>query len=91
MAAPIVGAQLAMVPVAITVGRHADRRGHKPILLAAFASGRALNAIGRGVVAAVGAVARRGRRGEFGALVPVVVATLTRGSERFNATQGAVA
>jgi MFS family permease len=95
MAACIVGAQLVMVPVAVVVGRNADRWGHKPIFLAGFAvlvlrgllytlsDGPAwllfvqlLDGVGAGI---------------FGALFPVVIAAITRGSGRFNAAQGAVA
>jgi MFS family permease len=94
IAACIVGAQLVMVPVAIVVGRYADRWGHKPIFLVGFAvlalrgvlytfsDGAAwllfvqlLDGIGAGI---------------FGALFPVVIAAVTRGSGRFNAAQGAV-
>ena len=91
----IVAAQCVMVPVAILVGRNADDIGRKPIFLCAFAvlavrgvlytfsespadlmSVQALDGIGAGV---------------YGALFPIVVADLTRGSGRFNVAQGAVA
>ncbi len=94
-AACIVGAQLVMVPVAVLVGRHADRWGHRPILLV----GLAVLAL-RGVMYplsdapgwllfvqlldGIGA-------GIFGALLPVVVAAIMRGTGRFNVAQGAVA
>lgn len=95
MSACIVGAQLVMVPTAILVGRHADRWGHKPIFLAAFAvlaargllytlSESAPWLLAVQLLDGVGA-------GIFGALFPVVVASLTRGSGRFNVAQGAVA
>jgi MFS family permease len=95
MSACIVGAQLVMVPVAIVVGRHADRWGHKPIFLAGFAilaargllytvSDAAPWLLAVQLLDGVGA-------GIFGALFPVVVAALTRGSGRFNVAQGAVA
>ena len=95
LAACIVGAQLVMVPVAIIVGRHADRWGHKPIFLAGFAVLAA-----RGVLYTVSDAAPwlllvqlldGIGAGIFGALFPVVVAALTRGSGRFNVAQGAVA
>ena len=95
MAACIVGAQAVMVPVAVLVGRKAEVWGHKPIFLAGFAV-----LVARGLLYVVdyapawllfvqlldgiGA-------GIFGALFPAVVASLTRGSGRFNAAQGAVA
>jgi MFS family permease len=83
------------VPVAILVGRHADRWGRKPIFLAAFGvlalrgflfsltdnpyllvAVQCLDGVGAGI---------------FGALFPVVVADLTRGTGRFNVSQGAIA
>ncbi|MBB4153315.1 MFS family permease [Sphingomonas jinjuensis] len=95
IAACIVGAQLVMVPVAILVGRFADRIGHKPILIAGFAVLALRGALytlsndpwwllGVQLLDGVGA-------GIFGALLPVVVAAVTRGSGRFNVAQGAVA
>ena len=95
LAACIVGAQLVMVPVAVLVGRFADRVGHKPIFLAGFA----ILAL-RGVLYTLGDDAAwllfvqlldGIGAGIFGALFPVVVAALTRGSGRFNVAQGAVA
>ncbi len=95
VAACIVGAQLVMVPVAILMGKFADRWGHRPVLLV----GLAVLAL-RGVLYTlsnapgwllfvqlldgVGA-------GIFGALLPVIVAAITRGTGRFNVAQGAVA
>ncbi len=94
-AACIVAAQLMMVPVAMIVGRKADDWGRKPIMIAGFAvlalrgflytlsqdawwlvAVQALDGIGAGI---------------FGALFPVIVADLTKGSGRFNVAQGAVA
>lgn len=90
----ILAAQLVMVPVAILVGRKADRWGRKPFFLAAFVilsirgvlytvtddatwllAVQALDGIGAGI---------------FGALFPIVVADLTRGTGRFNVAQGAI-
>jgi MFS family permease len=90
----ILAAQLVMVPVAIVVGRKADSWGRKPIFLVAFAvltirgvlytvsdnpvwllTVQALDGVGAGI---------------FGALFPIVIADLTRGSGRFNVAQGAV-
>jgi MFS family permease len=84
-----------MVPVAIFVGRHAHRIGTKPIMLAAFAvlalravlytfSNNAYWLVGVQALDGIGA-------GIYGALFPVVIADLTRGSGRFNVSQGAVA
>jgi MFS family permease len=93
-AACIVAAQLVMVPVAIVVGRNTQRWGTKPIFLVAFTflavrgalytlsdnpwwlvSVQALDGIGAGI---------------FGALFPVIVADLSKGSGRFNVSQGIV-
>jgi MFS family permease len=87
-------AQVVMIPVALLVGRKADVWGRKPIFLAGFAvlavrgvlytvsdapawlvAVQALDGIGAGV---------------FGALFPVVVADLVRGTGRYNVAQGAV-
>ena len=91
----IVAAQCVMVPVAMTVGAKADHWGRKPIFLAAFGvlalrgvlytlsdspsylvAVQCLDGIGAGI---------------YGALFPIVVADLTRGTGRFNVSQGAVA
>ncbi|MCE4225446.1 MFS transporter [Methylobacterium sp. C25] len=91
----IVAAQLVMVPVAVFVGAKADMIGRKPIFLAAFGflairgvlyvfsdnpfwlvAVQCLDGIGAGI---------------YGALFPLVVADLTRGTGRFNVAQGAVA
>ncbi len=94
IAACIVGAQLVMVPVAIVVGRHADVWGHKPIILTGFAVLAARGVLytlsdapawllGVQLLDGIGA-------GIFGALFPVIIASLTRGTGRFNVSQGAV-
>jgi MFS family permease len=94
-AACIVAAQLVMVPVAVTVGRNVDRWGRKPLFLVAFAvlAGRgALYTVSNDPWWLVGVQALDGvGAGIFGALFPVVIADLTRGSGRFNVAQGAVA
>ncbi|MDN3567138.1 MFS transporter [Paeniroseomonas aquatica] len=91
----IVAAQCVMVPVAMLVGARADAWGRKPIFLVAFGV-LALRGLlytffdspwwllGVQLLDGVGA-------GIFGALFPVVVADLTRGTGRFNVSQGAVA
>ena len=95
MSACVVAAQLVMVPVAIVVGRRADVWGRKPI----FAVGLAVLAF-RGtmyplsdhpawlvsvqLLDGVGA-------GIYGAIFPLVVADLTRGTGHFNISQGAIA
>lgn len=92
MASCIIAAQLVMLPVALLVGRTADRLGRKPIFLAAFAilplravlytlSDDSAWLIGVQLLDGVGA-------GIFGALAPLVIADVTRGTGRFNLAQG---
>ncbi len=93
-AASAVAAQSVMVPVAALVGARADAWGRKPLLLAAFAALALRGAlytlsdntawlIGVQLLDGVGA-------GLMGALFPIVVADLTRGSGHFAAAQGVV-
>src|SRR5579875_1482080 len=95
MSACIVAAQLIMLPIALLVGHRADRWGRKPILLVGFGilpiravlytvSNAAPWLIGVQLLDGVGA-------GIFGAITPLVVADLMRGTGRFNLAQGAVA
>jgi MFS family permease len=95
MSVCIVAAQIVMVPVALLVGHKADTWGRKPIFAAALAvlalrgalyplsdnpywlvSVQLLDGVGAGI---------------FGALFPLVVADLTRGTGHFNVSQGAIA
>lgn len=95
MAGCIVAAQLVMVPVAYITGQKADDWGRKPIFLVGFAilalrgflyplsddpywliSVQLLDGVGAGI---------------FGALFPLIVADITRGTGRFNVSQGAIA
>ena len=95
MSVCIIAAQVVMVPVAMLVGRKADVWGRKPIFAAALAvlairgalyplsenpywlvSVQLLDGVGAGI---------------FGALFPLVVADLTRGTGHFNISQGAIA
>lgn len=91
----IVAAQFVMVPVAVFVGAKADAIGRKPIFLAAFGvlaargvlytlSDNPFWLVGVQLLDGIGA-------GIYGALFPVIVADLTRGTGRFNVSQGAVA
>ena len=93
-AACAIAAQLVMAPTAALAGARADAWGRRPLLLAAFAalalrgvlytvSDHPVWLIGVQLLDGVGA-------GLIGALFPVVVADLTRGSGHFAATQGAV-
>jgi MFS family permease len=95
MSACIVAAQLVMVPVAIVTGRNADAWGRKPMFGAALAvlalrgalyplSDHPYWLVGVQLLDGVGA-------GIFGALFPLVVADLTRGTGHFNVSQGAIA
>lgn len=94
MSVCIVAAQIVMVPMAMLVGANADRWGRKPLFLAGFAilpirgalytlSNNAYWLVGVQLLDGVGA-------GIFGALFPLVVADLTRGTGRFNVSLGAI-
>lgn len=91
----IVAAQLVMVPVAVVVGRNVDTWGRKPLFLVAFgvlAARGALYTMSNDPWWLVGVQALDGvGAGIFGALFPVVIADLTKGTGRFNVSQGAVA
>ena len=95
MSGCIIAAQMIMLPIAVLVGRHADGWGRKPILLIGFGilpiraalytlsnasawllSVQLLDGIGAGV---------------WGAITPLVIADLTRGSGHYNLAQGGVA
>ncbi len=95
MSVCIVAAQLVMVPVAMLVGAKADIWGRKPIFAVALAvlalrgvlypfSDNPYWLVGVQLLDGVGA-------GIFGALFPLVVADLTRGTGHFNVSQGAIA
>jgi MFS family permease len=94
MSGCIVAAQVVMVPMAILVGRKADIWGRKSLFLAGLAilslrgflyplsndrfwlfAVQSLDGVGAGL---------------YGALFPLIVADLTRGTGRFNLAQGAV-
>lgn len=94
MSGCIVAAQLVMIPMAMLVGAKADTWGRKPIFLACFLilpirgflytlSDDAVWLIAVQSLDGVGA-------GIFGALFPLVVADLTRGTGHFNVSQGAI-
>jgi MFS family permease len=91
----IIAAQLVMLPIALLVGRKANTWGRKPIFLVGFAilpirallytlSDNSVWLIGVQLLDGVGA-------GIFGALAPLVIADITRGTAHFNVAQGAVA
>ena len=94
MSACIVAAQIIMVPMAMLVGAKADAWGRKPLFLIALLvltirgclyplSDHAYWLVGVQLLDGVGA-------GIYGALFPVIVADLMRGTGRFNVAQGAV-
>jgi MFS family permease len=95
MSSCIVAAQLVMLPIALLVGRTADNWGRKPLFLAGFAilpiraalytlSDNSLWLIGVQLLDGIGA-------GVFGALTPLVIADIMRGTGRYNLAQGAIA
>ena len=95
MSACVIAAQLVMLPMAVIVARYADRLGRKPLCLAAFAilpirgvlytlSNDPFWLVGVQILDGVGA-------GLFGALTPIFLADLTRGTGHYNLSQGAVA
>jgi MFS family permease len=95
MSACIVAAQAVMLPMALLVGAKADAWGRKPIFLAAFAilpirgvlytlSDDRSWLVGVQLLDGIGA-------GIFGALAPLVVADLMRGTGRYNVSLGAIA
>ena len=93
MAACIIIAQFVMVPMAILVGRSADAWGRKPMFLAGFAVlpvRGVLFALSHGPLAVLSIQVLDGvGAGIFGALFPVVVADLTKGTGRYNLALGA--
>jgi MFS family permease len=95
MSSCIIAAQLIMLPVALAVGRTADRIGRKPILLVGFGvlpvrallytfSNNTAWLIAVQLLDGVGA-------GIFGAITPLLIADVMRGTGRYNLAQGAVA
>lgn len=93
-AACAIAAQAVMVPAAALAGGRADLWGHKPLLMAAFVAlsvRGVLYTLSDNAAWLVGVQLLDGvAAGLTGALFPVVVADLTRGSGHFNAAQGAV-
>ncbi len=95
MSVCIVAAQVVMVPVAALVGHKADVWGRKPIFavaLGVLALRGALYPLSDNPYWLVGVQLLDGvGAGIFGALFPLVVADLTRGTGHFNVSQGAIA
>jgi hypothetical protein len=93
-AASAIAAQSVMVPVAALAGARADVWGRKPLLLAAFialALRGALYTLSDNTAWLIAVQLLDGvGAGLIGALFPVVVADLTRGSGHFAAAQGVV-
>ena len=95
MSSCIIAAQLVMLPIALLVGRTADSWGRKPLFLAGFAilpiravlytlSNNSFWLIGVQLLDGIGA-------GIFGALTPLVIADIMRGTGRYNLALGAIA
>ncbi len=91
----MVAAQGVMVPIAILVGRNADRLGRRPIFLIAFTvlpirsalyvvSNNAFWLMSVQLLDGVGA-------GVYEALTPLLIADIMRGTGRYNLAQGAIA
>ena len=88
----MVAAQGVMLPIAILVGRNADSWGRRPIFLVAFAVlpiRAALYVLSDNAFWLIGVQLLDG--GVYGALTPLVIADIMRGSGRYNLAQGAVA
>ena len=94
MSACIVAAQIVMVPMAMLVGAKADAWGRKPLFLIALLilpirgtlytfSENDYWLVGVQLLDGVGA-------GIYGAIFPIIVADLMRGTGRFNIAQGVV-
>jgi MFS family permease len=86
MSACIVAAQAVMVPMAMLVGRKADVWGRKPLSLRGFLYPLSDNRYWLFAVQSLDGVGA----GLYGALFPLIVADLTRGTGHFNLAQGAV-
>jgi len=95
MSSCIIAAQMVMLPIAVLVGRTADSWGRKPLFLVGFGilpiravlytlSNNSFWLVGVQLLDGVGA-------GIFGALAPLVIADVMRGTGRFNLAQGLVA
>ncbi|HZC97171.1 MAG TPA: MFS transporter [Bradyrhizobium sp.] len=95
MSACIIAAQMVMLPIAMLAGRTADTWGRKPLFLGGFAilpvrallytlSDNSFWLIGVQLLDGIGA-------GIFGALTPLVVADIMRGTGRYNLALGAIA
>lgn len=93
MSALIVTAQAVMVPMSILVGHRADKWGRKAIFLAGFAAlpirGVLFSVVTDPYLVVAVQVLDGVGAGIFGALFPLVIADLTRGTGRYNVTLGA--
>jgi MFS family permease len=94
MSACILAAQIVMVPMAMLVGAKADRWGRKPLFLTGLLilpirgilytlSDNSFWLVAVQLLDGVGA-------GIYGAIFPIIVADLMRGTGRFNVAQGAI-
>jgi len=94
MSACIIAAQAVMLPIALLVGRTADTWGRKPLFLAGFAVlpiRAVLYTVSDNSVWLIGVQLLDGvSAGIFGALMPLVIADIMRGTGRYNVAQGAI-
>src|SRR5262249_11194395 len=95
MSSCIIAAQAIMLPIALLVGWGAGRWGRKPILLIGFAVlpvRAALYTLSDDSAWLIAVLLLEGvGAGIFGAITPLVLADLMRGTGRYNLAQGAVA
>jgi MFS family permease len=95
MSACVIAAQIVMIPMALLVGSRADAWGRKPLFLAGFVVlpiRGALYAVSDSSVWLVAIQLLDGvANGLFGALAPLVLADLMRGTGRYNVARGMVA
>lgn len=95
ISACIIAAQVVMVPVALASGRLAESWGRKPLFLAGLLVlpvRGLLYTLGSSPALLVGVQLLDGLgAGIFGVVSVLIVADLTRGTGRFNVTQGAIA
>src|SRR5262249_54727758 len=94
MSACVIAAQIVMIPMALLVGSRADTWGRKPLFLAGFVILPIRGALytvwdDPGWLIAVQLLDGVGN-GLFGALTPLVLADLMRGTGRYNVARGTV-
>jgi MFS family permease len=92
MSTCIIAAQAVMLPIALLVGHKADVWGRKPLFLAILPIRAVLYTLSDNSVWLIGVQVLDGvGAGIFGALAPLVIADIMRGTGRYNLAQGAIA